>query len=291
MKNVALRSRMQGLSLVEVMVSLVIGLVVVGAVLVSYVSSGKTTQQQAAYAEMHENAQMAMTLLSRDLLLAGYAQASAIPGAGTTFTRTYSGRPVFGCDLGFVTPNTTGTVACVTASGKPAIEVSYEADTTNTVPVSGDPSDCKGARLRPAAGTLSGVNYFVTKNRFYLATGTTGRSELHCASNTQDASGDPVSAEPLVDNVEDMKIWYGEANAAAPRQIVRYVTAANVSDWGLVLSVRICLLMRSSEAVLDGDVAATPKYLDCDSTDQNLPDRFLRRAYFTTTTLRNKMAL
>jgi hypothetical protein len=38
-------------------------------------------------------------------------------------------------------------------------------------------------------------------------------------------------------------------------------------------------------------LTATPKYLDCDSTEQNLPDNFLRRAYFTTTTLRNKMAL
>ena len=34
--------RMQGLSLVEVMVSLVIGLVVVGAVLVSYITAGTT---------------------------------------------------------------------------------------------------------------------------------------------------------------------------------------------------------------------------------------------------------
>ncbi len=62
-KHSALRSRMHGLSLVEVMVSLVIGLVVVGAVLVSYIASGKTSAQQAAYAEMNENAQLGLSLL------------------------------------------------------------------------------------------------------------------------------------------------------------------------------------------------------------------------------------
>jgi type IV pilus assembly protein PilW len=87
-----------------------------------------------------------------------------------------------------------------------------------------------------------------------------------------------------------MKIWYGEANAANTRQIVRYVSAGNVSDWTRIVSVRICLLMRSAEPVSDIELTATPKFLDCDSVQQNLPDRYLRRAYFTTTTLRNKMA-
>ncbi|MBK9440327.1 MAG: PilW family protein [Comamonadaceae bacterium] len=294
MKCAVSRARMRGLSLVEVMVSLVIGMVVVGAVLVSYLSSGKSSRQQSAYADMHENAQMAMTLLSRDLLLAGYAQVSGIQTVGvppvSTFTRTYSGRAVFGCDKGFVAPSTTGTVACVTTAGKPAIEVVYEADEINTVP-SGSPtgpSDCKGTKITPAAGTLSGVDYFITYNRFYLATGASGRSELYCAS----AMG---GAEPLVENVDDMKIWYGEAaSAATSRQIVRYVMAADVTDWQLIVSVRVCLLMRSSEPVLDmelyPDPLQPPKYLDCDSTEQTITDRFLRRAYFTTTTLRNKMA-
>ena len=303
MKNGASPSKMRGLSLVEVMVSVVIGLVVVGAVLVRYLSYGKTTRQQAAYAEMHENAQLALTLLSRELLLAGYAQPTGIPvvvpPAVTVFSRTFSGRAVFGCDGNFDAPNkkaSAGDVVCASpAAGKPSLEVSYEADVTNTVPipVSGSPdspSDCKGSQIRPAAGTVSGVDFFITHNRFFLQTGTGGRSELYCASSTQDSAGQPVSAEPLVDNVDDMKIWYAEANAANPRQIVRYVTAGNVSDWTRIVSVRVCLLMRSGDPVLDTELTATPKYLDCDSVEQDLPDRNLRRAYFSTTTLRNKMA-
>ncbi|MBA3059975.1 MAG: PilW family protein [Gammaproteobacteria bacterium] len=308
MKHSALRSRVRGVSLVEVMVSLVIGVVVVGAVLVSYMASGKSSAQQAAYAAMNENAQLGLGLLSRDLLLAGYAQptgfepvtpATVPPTFTGNLARTYSGRPVFGCDNGFVSPSTIGVVACATTAGAPAIEMVYEADLLNTVPTAANvPSDCLGNTLRPAAGTLSGVDFFVTFNRYYLSTGDTGRSELHCASNTRDLLGQPVPGQPLVDNVEAMKFWYGEAGALAAdsRRVLRYVTAGNLADasFANVIAVKVCLLIRSSEAVLDMDLypdpLLPPKYLDCDSTEQTITDKFLRRAYFTTVTLRNKMA-
>lgn len=282
---------MRGLSLVEVLISLVIGLVVVGAVLVSYVGSGQTNKRQAAYAEMNENAQTAMSMMKNDLLLAGYAQAkgTVTVGAVTTFTRTYNGNAVFGCDKGFVSANSTGAVACNgTGSLPPSIEMSYEADTTNTVPTGGNvPSDCLGNGL--TAQTVGAINYYVTNNRYYLATSSTGRSELHCAS-VEGSAG-----QPLVDNVENMQIWYGQADAASARQIVRYVTADVINlipgNWPLVVSVRICLLMRSAEPVFSAEdtTAGITGYLDCSSNSLTSTDRYARRAYFTTTTLRNKM--
>ncbi len=269
--------RMQGLSLVEVMVSLVIGLVVVGAVLVSYITSGITGRQQAAYAEMNENAQLALTLIARDLLLAGFAAPTGVAADGLSFTRTFASRPVFGCRTGFAAPSTTGAVACA-ASGSDALEVVYQADGANSVPTAADlPTDCLGNGLADAGG------FNLAYNRYYLASSSSGRSELHCASR-QGAGG-----QPLVDNVAGMAVWYGEANAASPRTLARYVRADAVTDWGLVLSVRVCLLMRSSEAVLGSD-EDTLTYLDCDSEQQTVADGFVRRAFFSTTTLRNKMA-
>jgi type IV pilus assembly protein PilW len=277
-------SQMRGFSLVEIMISLVIGLVVVGAVMVTYLSNTKSSQQQAAYAEMNENAQLGLGIISRDLMLAGYSTATGttVSGGVTTFTRAYSQRAVFGCVFGFTSPNQSAAIAaadCVASAGKPGIEVVYQADVVNTVPTSGNvPSDCLGNGL-----TIVGANYFAY-NRYYLSSGNTGRSELHCAS--------PGNAgQPLVDNVDGMKVWYGEAAAADPRSVVRYVTAANVTDWMRVVSVRVCLLMRSNETVLQSSTEDTMTYLDCDSTSQTSTDRYARRAYFTTATLRNKMAL
>jgi len=276
--NAAVRyQRMQGLSLVEVMVSLVIGLVVVGAVLVSYITAGTTGRQQAAYAEMNENAQLALTLIARDLLLAGFSAPLGVAADGLSFTRTYASRPVFGCRTGFAAPATTGAVACA-LSGSDALEVVYQADAANSVPTaSGVPTDCLGNGLADAGG------FYLAYNRYYLATSSSGRSEMHCASR-QGAGG-----QPLVDNVEGMTVWYGEANAASPRAVARYVRANAVSDWGLVLSVRVCLLMRSNESVL-ANSEDTVTYLDCDSAQQTSADGFVRRAFFSTTTLRNKMA-
>ncbi len=288
--------RQHGLSLIEVLISMVIGLVVVGAVLVSYISSGQTNRLQAAYSQMNEDAQIGLHILSRDLLLAGYAQPTGLDTTTFEFGRTYPGRPVFGCDTGIVyTPGPAwpGTVDCAAGPGTPALEVIYEADLTNTVPTAGNvPSDCLGNQLRPIAGTLVGppsIDYYHTYNRYYLAVNNLGRSELHCASRTQNAAGNAVPGQPLVDNVEAMRIWYGEANLVNRRQIVRYVTAADVADWGLVVSVRVCLLMRSAEVALTGEDPRN--YLDCDSAAQISADGRARRAYFTTTALRNKMAL
>lgn len=277
-------SRQRGLSLIEVLVSMVIGLVVVGAVLLSYITSGQTNKLQAAYAQMNEDAQIGLHILSRDLQLAGYAQPTSLDPVSFQFGRTYTGNAVFGCDTGFVSANATGAVVCA-AAGSPAIEVVYEGDFTNTVPTSGPPSlpsDCLGASLTQQ--TVGATSFYITRNRYYVAASVLGRPELHCASNKAASTGGA-----LVDNVETMKIWYGEANPIDKRQIVRYVSAANVLDptFAHVVSVRVCLLMRSAEPVLSAEDPAT--YLDCDSVTQNSADRFARRAYFTTTALRNKM--
>lgn len=287
MKRSTNRSRNRGVSIIEILVSLVIGLIVVGAVLVSYLGSGKTSKVQAAYAEMNESAQIAITLLNRDLLLAGYAQPTGVSGS-STFTRSYSDRPLFGCERGLDNVSRRNQLApwdaavCAPAGSiDHVIEIAYEADLANTVPTAANlPSDCVGNSL-PASGAGT-ATYYIAHNRYYLSSSGAGKSELYCASQ-QGAAG-----QPLVDNVEALRIWYGEANAANPRQIVRYVSASAVADWGRVVSVRTCLLMRSTEPVLDAEDVLT--YLDCDGVQQSSADNYARRAYFTTTTLRNKMA-
>lgn len=299
MTRSASRARMRGLSLIEVMISLVIGLIVVGAVLLSYIGSGQTNKRQAAYAEMNENAQIALSIMQSDLLLAGYAQGTGKQtiASVTTFGKTFSGRPIFGCANGFTSPNTTGVATCVVGAGKPSIEMSYEADITNSVKTGTYPSDCLGNSLQYVEQTVTvgagTTTFYETHNRYYLASGNTGRSELHCASAAKNFAGNSIPGQPLVDNVEDMQIFYGESGAAGSRQIVRYVTAGNVTDWQNIISVRICLLMRSAEPVLSGEdtAAGMAGYLDCSSTSQTSADRYLRRAYFLTTTLRNKMTL
>ncbi|TXH90660.1 MAG: hypothetical protein E6Q78_02430 [Rhodoferax sp.] len=288
------RKSQAGLSLVELMVSLVIGLMVVGAVLIGFMNAKSSNALQGAYADMNESAQIGLTIISRDLLAAGYSQPTGVPtsGTGDQFSRNYSGWPLLGCSKGFIAGKEKATTALTAAdcnsSGAiaPAIDIRFEADTVNTVPNgAGVPTDCLGN------GLTSAGSYYLASNRYYLAT-TAGssRSELHCASN------EGSNGQPLVENVEALKFWYGEADAANTRQVVRYVEADTdltnkVTDWGRVVSVKICLLMRSAEQVRNAEEGALT-YLDCDNQTRTnaVGDRYARRAYFTTVTLRNRMS-
>jgi type IV pilus assembly protein PilW len=171
--------------------------------------------------------------------------------------------------------------------------VSYEADQRNTVLQGGaTPSDCLG-------NAIAGVAPFVANNRYYISLGPTGdRPELHCAG-VNPPGGPLVPGQPLVENIDDMRVWYGLSNTPTSRQVVRYVTAADIAatgagaagaaQWANVVSVRICLLVRSAEPVLKGGDEGTLTYLDCGAATQTSNDRHLRRAYFTTASLRIKM--
>ncbi len=90
--------------------------------------------------------------------------------------------------------------------------------------------------------------------------------------------------------MESMTVRYGVEGAIA-KQAAVYVPAASVTDWGRVVGVRICLVMRSSEPVLTSeDLAIRNTYLNCNQVATTLPDRYARRAFFTTIALRNRMA-
>jgi type IV pilus assembly protein PilW len=323
MKTVRSLRRSRGISLVEILVSVAIGLVVVAAVLVSYLGAGKAGRYQAALSQMNQDAQIGLNLLAREFQLAGYSQPSALtnvnaanPAVTPSWVVSYNlgtvTAPVFGCD------GTRGTVPFVTATAAvlscgpsvtptvSAFEVVYEADAKNTVPnAAGVPTDCLGAAIAvttPPAGNP----YYVTRNRYFIDRSTganaSGRPELYCASDRVGGS-----KQPLLENVEDMQVWYGMQAAAGTRQVVRYakagkdnttastVNAVGAAEWANVISVRICLLMRSAEPIFSETAVAagnedTLTYQDCDGVTQTSTDRYMRRAYFTTSTLRSKMA-
>jgi type IV pilus assembly protein PilW len=309
----ASRQSVRGISLIEVLISVTIGLVVLAAVIVSYVGSGKASRYQAALTQMNQDAQIGLNLLSREIQLAGYSAPSALTNtaaAGSTpvFVVSYNlgtvTAPIFGCDVSqsvgtFVDP-TAANVVCGNNGATPTFSglgVIYEADAKNTVPSSaGVPTDCLGATIVAEAG-----GYYLARNRYFIdkATGAnaSGRPELFCASNKAGAS-----KQPLLENVEDMQVWYGVGAGGGSRQVIRYakagkdattpntVNAVGAAEWANVIGVRVCLLMRSAEPILQSGGEDTVRYFDCDAVPHDSADGYLRRAYFTTSTLRSKMA-
>ena len=126
-----------GVTLVELMVAMVLGLWLAAAALQLGWRSSQTRLVQAAYAEMHDNAQLALQLLTRDLQLAGYsaAQGVSVTAPSNTLVRGLKGPALFACDDGFVAPLATG-LSCQSAGNSAALEVVFEADAHNTSPTS-----------------------------------------------------------------------------------------------------------------------------------------------------------
>ncbi|MGJ4749083.1 PilW family protein, partial [Leptospira sp. SA-E8] len=140
-------------------------------VLAGYVATGRSSRMQLAYAEMNENAQIGLTLLARDLQMAGYARPTGVvsDAAGTgqalAMRRSHAERPVFGCAHGLASSSSRNRAApwdaavCAPASGESdhVIEIVYEADLVNSSPTAAAvPSDCIGSGLSVSETTLGG---------------------------------------------------------------------------------------------------------------------------------------
>ena len=290
--------KQRGVTIIELMVSIVIGMGLIGVLLAIFSSSSSGNRFSDAQAEMNEDAQFALQLLARQIQLAGYTA----PGeAGPAYA-------LFGCDTGFTNASgsaaaaTTNLLTCNAATAPTdnhGLVISYHADRYNTTPHSvnkdaagnGLPTDCIGNSL----ALVAGANYAVVENRFFVEP---DKKRLSCAGN---GGATPfANALPLVENVEGVEFYYGVAGGAS-NSVTGYRTSNNLGAatvvvnpamWNRVHAVRICITMRSANKVLSTDSAY---YMPCNpSLGSNTPipiaDRYARKTYSMTVTLRNRIS-
>ncbi|MBT9594699.1 MAG: PilW family protein [Vitreoscilla sp.] len=273
------RGPQAGFSLVELMISMVIGMVVVGAVLAAYLGAGATTRTSRAMSQITEDASVALSVLRSGIGMVGYSNPTGI--VGNKFTKSYNGNGLFGCNTTFqdATIDLIDDLTCAEGAGPNAIAVAYEADSANSVVnVDNVPLDCLGNAIDPGAGPT-----YLAYNRYYL-----DDSKLMCmgpVNNTPDA---------LVDNVVDLQFRYGVAIAADVNKVGYYADAGNVgvtpanANWDNTVSVRICVVIASAENVLEADGIS---YRDCDGVEITPADgdRRMFRAFTTTVVLQNRL--
>jgi type IV pilus assembly protein PilW len=310
MKQIDMRRRgLRGVSLIELMISMVIGLVIALAATSAYLGASNASKVAEVQGRMNEDAQMALTILSQQLRMAGNNPArpnrlATIPNnLHNPLQNPYGIR---GCDTNFtdITVASASLLACshsASSAGPDAISIGYEADRYNTVPTStGGATDCMGSSLSAstpvvtaADSTTSTVSVYEAENRFYVGTSTTViNPTLYCKGNN-------TAAQPLVENVEDLQLLYGVSNpSVTPTAVLGYLTAYGVENdtttlnglsssqrWNAVKTVRICLVMRSAEPAAPDSSSA--KYVSCAGNLTDAPDLLLRRAFTSTVVLRN----
>lgn len=291
-----------GMSLVELLVALTIGLFLMGAVGAIYVATSNSSRSSTLESQMNEDASLALEMLQQQIRLAGY---SSFDGAGA---RNFQGIGVRGCDGGF-SDNAANTdfdaMTCgADEDGPDAIAIRYEASALNTQPTAaGAPTNCSFNGIT-AWDIGASAPIPLADNRYYVAEDATNDNipTLFCKGKDGVSAGGGFSAATaLVPNIEDFQITYAVTAAPVndepmPHQITAYVDAsdavlgATLDNWSRVAGVRICLLARTSRPPPSGggSRADLGSYVDCNGVRQDgLDDGFLRRAYHTTVQLRN----
>lgn len=277
----------RGLSLIELMISMVIGLVVVGAVLAAYLGSGASSKHSQAMAQITEDATVALNIMRAHIAQAGYSRPVAFNGG--KIVPVYTGPSLFGCNTGFADLSV-GISALACGSGSQhAIAVAFEADESNSI-MGGTPKaplDCIGNGLAEQ-GTAPPGKYYLSYSRFYVASSGSGGNALYCRGSSAGTTG----GQALVENIQSLQVLYGLAQAGK-QEARQYVNAQQLvaagASYNDVVSVRLCVVVASSGNVLD---AVTP-YQGCDPfaapITPNASDRRMYRAFTSTVVLQNRV--
>lgn len=314
--SLPLRRAQRGLTLIEMMVSITLGLLLSGAVSALYISTRQTARQGDALTQMNANAAMVMDILGRDIQLSGYypaqrpqdATASKATLRGSYFNAITSApaaydNGLFGCEAASFDPSTD---ACATSSGASAADalvVSYFSDDNfGSTSRLGLQRDCLGQLVDTSATTYNqtrraaGLPIQIV-NRYALVTqsvtidgNTISTQALACHGNGAPSG----SYTALASGIEDLQVSYGVAENAGSQSPSRFYDADDVgANWPKVTAVRICIVARSLEAVRQRDKggSAARSYVDCQGQTRTLSntDAALYRRYEQVFAVRNHL--
>lgn len=284
-----LRRWQAGLSLVELMVALLIGLGVVSTVLAAYLGSGVSSRHSLAMAQMSDDASVALFVIRQHLAMAGYSRPAAIEADGSRFNRVYAGPALYGCDSGFADlAADMDDLRCDAADDRSdAIAVAFEADLRNSLANADGthPLDCLGNAIDGPRRGVAPHDHWLSYSRLYVdqPSGGTARA-LMCRGPGA------VGAQALVENIEHLEILYGVSDGTN-RHVARYEPASALSraEFERVLTVQVCVVVASAAAVMDQVTA----YPGCDPYAEPVQpaagDRRLFRSFTSTIVLHNRI--
>ncbi|WP_295395038.1 PilW family protein [uncultured Thiodictyon sp.] len=263
----------RGLSLVELMIALALGLLLIAAVGTVYLGGNRTYRAEQDAAQIQDAGRYALDVIGRALRQAGYANTSSsqaaavVPFAGTAIKR-------------------------VSAACPSAFTIQYDG-------ISGD-KDCQAETI--AAGEIVQQTFFIGEDRGEDRY--TPVPALRCDAVRGSTPWFPPGNCPAADagaallrNVEDLQILYG-IDTNTDQSADRYDAGNGVSDWSQVVSVRVCILVRSETP---GSAPSGQTHFNCAGALGTAADeaaRFttvttdtrLRRAFVGTFTLRNRIS-
>ncbi len=317
--------RQRGLTLIELMISMTLGLFLIGGMMSMYFGSRTTDKSRMELSDIETNARLALTTLRDSIKYAGYVS-SSISQLNKPFHT-----PVDGA---IDNPNCGGGNLVVSGTGglvgllNPPTELSnytkdYDAGDIITVisrpdnpdlgPIFFDcatsPTDtaanyayisssittavaAKAKQIACSADTVNGMSNSLDAkmySAFFLKQNTGEPKQLVCYGSRSDAEGPYV----IADNIDNMQIRYGVLTGMVDGVggSTRFMSADQVEaltdGWSAVVSVEVAILVGSST-----DVIANPKarsFILLDKTiSKTTSDHKMYKVYTTTINLPNR---
>jgi type IV pilus assembly protein PilW len=235
------------------MISVTIGLVVLAAVLYIYSGNRQGNRAQELSARMLDSGRFALEIIGHSIREAGFADLSS---AESSFKASFAGTPVTG---------TNG------ALGAPDV-ITLQRD--------GAIND------RGCLGTVVAATGNIIQESFNLDT---VNNALRCDEQIAAAPGAVANGTALISDVEDFQVLYG-LDTSGDQSADQYT--ATPANWSQVVSARVCLQLRSSEA---GAVTGNQTFLNCagalsgSGATTTTTDRRLHRVFLATYNLRNRV--
>ena len=301
--NLANTAQQRGLTLIELLVSLVIGLLLAIVASSTYLYSKQAYNAVSETSQVEENGRFALTMLARNIQTAGYVSIDK----ATTAAPGPSDLKIQGCDFGMVrpqSPTTSADLACQPStpagvSRSSSISAFYDTDAFGAASTSFQGFDCLGNAPVPVVNAVTGNTTYQVRNYFYVSTtnvqtpgGTTTMGQLSCVTDPTGGSGPAASGfspgQPLIAGVQQIGVTYLtgsllEKTAAQTRNTAAAITAA--AAWPKVLAVELCVLTKSVQA--SGNDSGS-QVTDCFGNTFTPPQYQSFRRFTTTVNLRNR---
>jgi type IV pilus assembly protein PilW len=249
--------REQGVTLVELMVSMLVGMILLSGVVAVYIGSKQTYGARGGLSILQENGRIAIKRLQRGVLSAGYPKNN---GVEPIISRADQVDSKFS----------------ITPSGD---DSKGDILTVSFMPFGGSfTQDCLGQSGTTTKGLI--VNNYFVQNK-----------QLMCRG-----SGNTV-AQPIAEAVDNMQILYGIYDDTDPdpqKHTFQYLKASDMSGhWLKVVSIQVALLINSIDNVKDvAPGAGNEDQFNLLGQNYTAPnDRLARRVFTTTIPLRNRMPL
>ena len=239
----------EGLTLIELMIAMALGMGVVLAA-VALMQAARTTYLSVTdSAQVQENGRYALDLIARSVRQANY-----MPQDNPLFLRSdlMALEPgVYGIDNSRVSEHSTSLASLSSnpdAQGSDLLLIRFFGSGPKNQP-DNDMLNCAGFTVPGPndTATLSGLEQERGQSIFYVAPDRTGEPELRCKYLSRDGGW---SAAAIVRGIESFQVLYGLRNNGGT---IDYFNATHINErWRDVVAVRVALLARGERNVRDG---------------------------------------